>query len=177
MRPPAAGLVGSLVVLAAASSGVVLARHELGSSPAKPSSTAAASAQPSVVTGRVVQVESGVPSTTFLPLGSESLDRHTLSAQRAYNLLVSDSAKLQLIPATVQSYYGALTDASASPTALHTRVWAFATTSGCIVVGGVAAPGDPTPSPVPRQHCRIWEFVDATSGHDLGVITQQVLPD
>lgn len=132
---------------------------------------------PVVTPGRYVYVESGERRTRFLPLGPGPLDGRTLSAQRAYNLLVSDSAKLQLIPATVRPYYGVLTDASASPIALHTRVWGFATISGCVVIGGAPAPGDPTPSPPPDQRCRIWEFVDATSGHDLGVITQEVLPD
>ena len=68
-----------------------------------------------VVPGRTVYVDSGVPSTTFLPLGLGPQDGRTLSAQRAYNVLVSDSAKLNPIPATVRPYYGLLTDGSASP--------------------------------------------------------------
>jgi hypothetical protein len=128
-----------------------------------------------VVPGRTVYVESGEPSTTFLPLGTGPLDGRSLSAQRAYNLLVSDSAKLQPIPATVVPYYGVLTDRNASPMAQDTRVWGFSTITGCMIVGGVAAPGDPTLPPYPPQRCRVWEFVNARSGHDLGVLTQEVL--
>ncbi len=165
------GLVA--VLLAVAVVWVVL--HADDSSPAAHPKSAAQ--VPDVIPGRTVYVESGQPSTTFLPLGPVPQDGRTLSAQRAYNLLVSDSAKLQLIPATVQPYYGVLTDASASPMAVNTRVWAFTTTSACTVIGGIPAPGDPTPSPPPADRCRLWEFVNATTGHDLGVISQEVLPD
>ena len=55
--------------------------------------------------------------TTFLPLGLGPQDGRTLSAQRAYNALVSDSPKLNPIPATVRPYYGVLTDSAASPAA------------------------------------------------------------
>jgi hypothetical protein len=166
-------LVSGAVGLVAAA-GIWFAAHDRGSAPEAHHSTVDVTR---VLPGRTVYVESGQPSTTFLPLGPGPVDGRTLSAQRAYNLLVSDSAKLQLIPATVQPYYGMLTDGSASPMALHTRVWGFATINGCIVSGGAVAPGDPTPSSPPDQRCRIWEFVNATSGHDLGVITQEVLPD
>jgi hypothetical protein len=166
----ATGVVG--VVLAAGSVWFVQRSDDT------PPSTHDSSIDVSVVMpGRYVYVESGEPRTKFLPLGPGPVDRGTLSAQRAYNLLVSDSAKLQLIPAAVQPYYGVLTDASASPMALHTLVWGFATVSGCVVTGGGPAPGHPTPSSPPAQRCRIWEFVNARSGHDLGVITQEVLPD
>jgi hypothetical protein len=121
-----------------------------------------------VLPGRFVHVESGEPSTRFLPLGLGPQDGRTLSAQRAYNLLVSGSAKLQPIPASVQAYYGVLTDRSASPRAVHTRVWGFVSTSGCDSTGG---------GPAAAQRCRLWEFVNARSGHDLGVLSQEVLPN
>jgi hypothetical protein len=166
----ATGVVGALLV--AGSAWFVQQSHD------GPSPSPDASVDVSMVTpGRYVYVESGERRTRFLPLGPGPLDGHTLSAQRAYNLLVSDSAKLQLIPATVRPYYGVLTDAAASPMALHTLVWGFATIGGCVVIGGVPEPGDPSPAPPPAQRCRIWEFVNARSGHDLGVITQEVLPD
>jgi hypothetical protein len=165
-------LVGLLLLLSLVGAWIYLDRHD--TAPAAKRGTAT---DPSVITpGHILQVESGQPSTTFLPLGPAPVDGITLSAQRAYNLLVAHSAKLQLIPATVQPYFGVLTDGSASPMALHTRVWAFATTSGCVIAGG-SAPGDPTPWPPPAQRCRIWEYVNARSGHDLGVPTQEVLPD
>lgn len=113
--------------------------------------------------GRLVHVESGVRSTRFLPLGAGPQDGRTLSAQRAYNLLVGASAKLQLMPATVRPYYGVLTAPEAVPGVVDTRVWAFASESGCSEAGAA--------------RCRLWEFVDARTGRDLGVVTQEVLPD
>lgn len=126
----------------------------------------------SLVPGRYVYVEAGQPGTRFLPLGTAPQDGHTLSAQRAYNLLVAGSAKLQLIPAGIQPYYGVL-DYWARPR----RVWAFTTTGTCAISPGRPVPGDPTPSPQPVPRCRSWEFVNATTGHDLGILTQEVLPD
>jgi hypothetical protein len=126
-----------------------------------------------VVPGRTVYVESGEPSTTFLPLGTGPLDGRSLSAQRAYNLLVSDSAKLQPIPATVVPYYGVLTDRNASPMAVDVRVWAFATESGCFHSLG-SPPSEAMTSSGPT-HCRLWEFVNARTGHDLGVVSEEVL--
>jgi hypothetical protein len=127
-----------------------------------------------VIPGRTVYVESGEPSTTFLPLGTGPRDGRSLSAQRAYDLLVSDTAKLQPIPATVVPYYGVLTDRNASPMAVDVRVWAFATESGCTYSDG-AAPSEAVTASRPT-HCRLWEFVDARTGHDLGVLSQEVLP-
>jgi hypothetical protein len=113
--------------------------------------------------GRAVHVESGEPRTTFLPLGPGPHDGRTLSAQRAYNVLVGDSAKLQLMPATVQAYYGVLSAPDAVGGVGDVRVWAFVSESGC--------------SDATTGRCRLWEFVDARTGRDLGVVTQEVLPD
>ncbi len=142
-----------------------------------PSARSGASAVPPVVPGRVVHVESGVATTTFLPLGLGPQDGRTLSAQRAYNALVSDSPKLNPIPATVRPYYGVLTDPAASPTAVNVRVWAFAVDSGCrgSDSGGPAASESRTRSGPTR--CRLWEFVDARTGHHLGAISEEVLPN
>jgi hypothetical protein len=162
------GLAGALLVLGVG--WFVQRTHD--PSPVRRSSSVDVSA---VLPGRTVYVESGVPSTTFLPLGVGPQDGRTLSAQRAYNLLVSHSAKLQPIPATVRPYYGLLTDGSASPMATGVRVWAFAVESGCTYAGG-AGPS-PTATPSRPTRCRLWEFVNATTGHDLGVVSQEVLPD
>ncbi len=103
MKPVSARpLVGLLLLLALVGTWIVLDRHD-----SAPAAKRGAVTEPPVVTpGRMVQVESGQPSTTFLPLGPGPVDGSTLSAQRAYNLLVSHSAKLQPIPATVQPYFG-----------------------------------------------------------------------
>lgn len=162
------GLAGAL--LAVGVGWLVQGAHD--TSPVGRSSSVDVSA---ILPGRTVYVESGVPSTTFLPLGTGPQDGRTLSAQRAYNLLVSHSAKLQPIPATVRPYYGLLTDGSASPMATDVRVWAFAVESGCTYVGGVGSFPSATPSRPTR--CRLWEFVNATTGHDLRVVSQEVLPD
>jgi hypothetical protein len=154
VRPAALGPAAALVALAVGAAGVAVLRHDH-----QPSAPSAADRR--VVPGRVVHVETGVRSTTFLPLGPTSPGGATLSAQRAYNLLVSDSAKLQLIPATVQPYYGVLSDRVAGVGAAGVRVWAFAAESGCS----------------DGARCRTWEFVDARTGHDLGVVTREVLPD
>ena len=127
-----------------------------------------------IVPGTIVHVESDVRATRFLPLGPAPEDGRTLSAQHAYNLLVSSSAKLSPIPATVHPYYGVLTDAAASPAAVDLRVWGFTVESGCLDRGGAPRSDPSTPSTVTR--CRLWEFVNARTGHHLGVITQEVLP-
>ena len=159
-----------LAVLVAAVGGVVvLVRMSQG--PANPP----ASADTSVVPGRVVHVESGVRSTTFLPLGLGPQDGRTLSAQRAYNALVSDSPKLNPIPATVRPYYGVLTDSAASPAADHVRVWGFAVDSGCR--DGDDSVSSDAGAPSGASGCRLWEFVDARTGHHLGEISQEVLPN
>ncbi|HEX4687715.1 MAG TPA: hypothetical protein VH228_13110 [Nocardioides sp.] len=160
-------------VLVPAAVGVVLLEHDREG----PQSTAGAARgeAPEVVPGTAVFVQSGVPSTRFLPLGQQPDDGHTLSAQRAYNALVSDSAKLNPIPATVRPYYGVLRDASAAPVAVNVRVWGFAVESGCHDTG--EAPASSVPSPSSPTHCRLWEFVDARTGRNLGVISQEVLPD
>ena len=158
-----------LAVLVAAVGGVVvLVRMSQG--PANPT----ASADTPVVPGRVVHVESGVRTTTFLPLGPGPQDGRTLSAQRAYNALVSDSPKLNPIPATVRPYYGVLTSA-ASPPAVHVRVWGFAVDSGCRDRDDSVSSDAGAPSGASR--CRLWEFVDARTGHHLGEISQEVLPN
>ena len=60
-----------------------------------------------------MHVESGVAAhDASCRSGLGPQDGRTLSAQRAYNALVSDSPKLNPIPATVRPYYGVLTDAS-----------------------------------------------------------------
>ena len=154
MRPAALGVAAALVALAGGAVGLATLGDQVRPSSAPPTDAR-------VVPGRVVHVDADARATTFLPLGAAPQDRSTLSAQRAYNLLVSDSAKLQLIPATVQPFYGVLTDRGADAAAV--RVWAFAAESRC--AGGVDA------------RCRTWEFVNARTGHDLGVIAQEVLPE
>jgi hypothetical protein len=106
-------------------------------------------------------------SMTFLPLGAAPQDDRTLSAQHAYNALVETASKLSPIPATVQPYYGSLTDRDASPMAVDTAVWGFAVVTGCTYTGV---------PPAHHSRCRQWEFVGARTGHDLGVIEQEVLP-
>lgn len=144
-------LLGIAVLLGAAA--VVLVHQARQATPA---SSDWSSGPGAVVLGQAVHVESGVPRTSFLPLGSAPEDERTLSAQHAYDLLVSGSAKLNPIPATVRAYYGLLTDPSAPTGPVHVRVWAFAVESAC---------------------CRLWEFVDARTGRDLGPAAREVLPD
>ena len=158
-----------LAVLVAAVGGVVVLVR-MSDGPASPPVSAATR----VVPGRVVHVESGVRTTTFLPLGLGPQDGRTLSGQRAYNALVSDSPKLNPIPATVRPYYGVLTDAAASPAADHVRVWGFAVDSGCRDGDDAVVSEDGAPSGA--SGCRLWEFVDARTGHHLGEISQEVLP-
>jgi len=167
-RRRVAVLVGAAVLLAVAT---LLLVDRLGSTPTS-SPTAPDENVTTVTLGRTVHVESGVPSTRFLPLGSAPEDGRTLSAQHAYNLLVSSSSKLSPIPATVRPYYGLLTDVAASPKAVHVRVWGFTVLSSC---HDTTSPGASTSSQ-PTQ-CRLWEFVDARTGRNLGMISREVLPD
>lgn len=172
MRGRRALVVTGLAAALLASAGTWFVLHTDDSAPAahrKPSVDVS-----EVIPGRTLYVESGEPSTTFLPLGTGPLDGRSLSAQRAYNLLVSDSAKLQPIPATVVPYYGVLTDRNASPRAVDVRVWAFAIESGCTDALGTGPSDAVTTSRA--TDCRLWEFVNARTGHDLGVVSQEVLP-
>ena len=148
--------------------GVVVLNHDDGSPGAPPTADVSA-----VVLGRTVHVEAGTPSTTFLPLGSPPRDGRTLSAPRAYNAMLMSPSLSTPIPADVMAYYGLLTHRFTSSRASHVRVWAFAVESGCVSVHGTPLADEPTPLP---SRCRKWEFVDARTGHDLGVITQEVLP-
>jgi hypothetical protein len=128
-----------------------------------------------VVQGRSVHVDTGVSRTTFLPLGSAPADGRTLSAQRAYNAMLQSPSLAAPIPAGVRTYYGLLTHRFTPPVAARVRVWGFAVESRCVFSDAPLASGEPTSS-VPTR-CRKWEFVNARTGHDLGVITQEVLPD
>ena len=177
MRSSVVGLGAALVVVAGAGGGAVaLARHDLPHAPAGAVVTAPGDTVPAVAAGRTVHFDgSDDPSTTFLPLGEQPQDGHTLSAQHAFNALVQKGSKLSPIPVSVRAYYGSLTDRDASPMAAGTRVWGFAVVTGCVYAGGPAPPG--SRPPVRPQHCRQWEFVDARTGHALGVVEQEVLPD
>ena len=159
--------VGAAVLLAVAT---LLLVDRLGSSPTSTPKTGDGDV-PGITLGRTVHVESGVPSTRFLPLGSAPDDGRTLSAQRAYNLLVSGSSKLSPIPATVRPYYGLLTEVAASKSA-HVRVWGFTVLSPC----HDTTPAEASTTSQPTQ-CRLWEFVDARSGRTLGTVSREVLPD
>src|SRR5262249_45356869 len=125
------------------------------------------------VIGRVVHVESEVAGTRFLPLGrAPADDGRTLSAQRAYNAMLESPSSSALIPAGVSAYYGVLSRRSSSPTVTHLRVLGFAVESGCVDRRSSSASDGPASPPTA---CRKWEFVNARTGHDLGVITQEVL--
>jgi hypothetical protein len=106
-----------------------------------------------------------------MALGPQPDDGRTLSAQRAYNAMLSSPSLATPIPAGVHAYYGVLTGAGGAAKGA-VRVWAFTVESTC-VLGSGALPPDQTPAQ--RLRCRKWEFVDARSGVDLGVVTQQVL--
>ncbi len=183
MASRALALVAALALLGAGIGAVVWSRHDLEPTrrAAHASAAPVAGASPDdtvVVTGSAVHVESGTRATTFLPLGAAPDDGQTLSEQRAFNALVADASKLTPIPATVRGYYGLLTDADASPPAVHVQVWAFAATSRCATSsGGAPKPEAAASSPRPQRQCRKWEFVDARSGHALGVVSREVLPD
>jgi len=174
MASRALAVVAALVLLGAGVGAVVWARHDLEPSRPDPS-TSAVRDLTAVVVGSVVHVESG---TTFLPLGSAPDDGRTLSQQGAFNALVQDESKLSPIPATVHGYYGLLTDAGTSPPAADREVWGFAVTKACVDSMPPVPPGQPMPTAAPPERpCRYWEFVDARTGHDLGVVTQELLPD
>jgi hypothetical protein len=172
MRSSAGALGAALVVLTGAAGGAVaLARHELGQAPSRP--VAGAPPSPSVVPGTTVYLDPEDRTATFLPLGLGPASGRLVSEQRAYNALVQDASKLSPIPATVRAYYGLLTDAETTPLAVDRRVWGFAVEAGCV------DPGGPSGRPSSATHalrCRHWEFVDARTGRDLGVIEQEVLP-
>jgi hypothetical protein len=174
VRPFSAGLVAGLLVLAAATAGAVAwGQHHRHPSPATPA--LAADTAPPVVPGTVVRLDADHRAATFLPLGAQPRDGRTLTAQHAYNALVQTPTKLNPIPATVRAYYGVLDDPSTAPVTVDRRVWAFAVEARCLRTARPSLTGTPT-SLHPRR-CRIWEFVDARTGHALGVIEQQVLPD
>lgn len=177
MRSSVVGLVAALVVVAGAGGGAVaLARHDLPHAPAGAVASTPGDTVPAVAAGRTVYFDgSDDPTTAFLPLGEMAQDGRTLSAQHAFNALVQVGSKLSPIPVSVRAYYGSLTDGDASPMAAGTRVWGFAVVTGCVYAGGPSPPG--SPAPVRPAHCRQWEFVDARTGHDLGVTEQEVLPD
>jgi hypothetical protein len=176
MATRALAVVAALVLLGAGSGAVVWSRQDLEvTRQVRPASSVPDGT--TVAAGSIVHVESGARATTFLPLGSAPDDGRTLSGQRAYNALVQDASKLSPIPPTVRAYYGMLTDARTTPPAVHLQVWAFAVTNSCVTSNRVPAAGDPTPSPVARRQCRMWEFVNARSGQALGVMSQEVLPD
>jgi hypothetical protein len=160
----------AVLVVAAGAGGTVAWVHR-----GTPHHDAAPTAVESVVPGTVVHVDSGVRTTTFLPLGRAPQDGRTLSAQHAYNALVMDASKLSPIPATVRSYYGLLTDPSRSPRPVHVRVWGFAVDAGCDDATGRSAAAGPTDAP--GAECRLWEFVDAWTGHHLGMLSRQVLSE
>lgn len=170
------GPVVALVVIGLAGGGAVaLARHDTAHSPPAPRAATSSHLErvthtvPPVALGKMVYF--GGPhdaSTTFLPLGEQPQDGRTLSAQHAYDALVQKASKLSPIPATVRAYYGSLTDRNTSPMAVDTAVWGFAVVTGCVYTGV---------PPAHHSRCRQWEFVDARTGHDLGVIEQEVLPD
>jgi hypothetical protein len=128
-----------------------------------------------IVVGSAVHVDAGMVGTRFLPLGMAPVDGHTLSAQHAYNAMLSYPSLSAPIPAGVRAYYGLLTARSTTAAARDLRVWGFAVESGCLYTVGPRASRDPTPTRPVR--CRHWEFVNARTGRDLGVITQEVLPD
>jgi hypothetical protein len=152
---------------------VLVLQHVQGAPPAAARRTPASTLD-AVAVGQPVRVTSGVPRSSFLPLGTAPRDDRTLSAQHAYDLLVSGSAKLSPIPASVRPYYGVLTDPSASPGSVHVRVWGFAVESDCGRAG--VQPSEASPSPR-RTPCRLWEFVDAMTGRLLGEVARQLSPD
>jgi hypothetical protein len=124
------------------------------------------------VPGQKIHLATDTTRTTFVPLGPQPDDGRTLSAPRAYNAMLSSPSLATPIPAGITAYYGVLTSAEgASPGAV--RVWAFTVDSRCELSSGARAFDAPLPLP---HRCRTWEFVDARSGVDVGVITQQVLP-
>jgi hypothetical protein len=141
-------------------------------SPPAPTAGVSARGDIAVVPGQKIHVETYKARTTFVPLGPQPDDGRTLSAQRAYNAMLSSPSLATPIPAGIEAYYGVLTGAEgASPGAV--RVWAFTVDSGCALSSGAHAYDEPLPLP---HRCRTWEFVDARSGVDVGVMTQQVLP-
>jgi hypothetical protein len=165
-------LVLSLVVAVSAGA-VALVWQGDSSSPSSRSDSASPSVPP-VLPGRPVHVDTAAVGTTFLPLGAAPVDGHTLSAQRAYNAMLRTPSFSALMPVGVRPYYGLLTHSFTSPVATRVRVWGFAVESSC-VYADTSPPRDSTPPAGTR--CRKWEFVNARTGHDLGVITQEVLPE
>jgi hypothetical protein len=164
LRRGVAVLVGAAVLLAVM---VWVHRHSSAPSAGVPAKDVTA-----VVPGQTIHVASDLARTTFVPLGPQPDDGRTLSAQRAYNAMLSSPSLATPIPAGVGAYYGVLTGAEGM-TQGAVRVWAFAVESRCVLAFGALPPEEPLP---PHLRCRKWEFLDARSGDDLGVITQQVLP-
>jgi hypothetical protein len=161
-----------LVVLVAASGGAVAwARHETASPPQVVRPTPSAT---SVVPGRPVHLDEVDHTMTFLPVPRVPHGSGTVSAQHAYDALVDEPTKLNPIPATVNAYYGLLTDPSTTPVAAGLPVWGFAVEAGCVYSFGPPASTRPTRPPL-AQRCRHWEFVDARTGRNLGVVEQEVL--
>ncbi len=170
MHRRTAGVVAALVVAAGVGGTVAWVSHDGGSDQGPAPATVE-----TVVPGTVVHVDSGAPTTTFLPLGPAPQDGRTLSAQHAYDVLVLSATKLSPIPATVHPYYGLLTDPSRSPRPVHVRVWGFAVDGGCDAAGG--RPALAATAAAPGTACRLWEFVDAWNGHHLGLLSRQVLSE
>lgn len=166
------------MVVAAASGGAIVASRQGLDDPPRDRVVASGPSDPPVVPGRLVYLDgTRDPSTVFRPLRSQPRSGGVMGAQLAFNALVQDASKFSPMPASVRAYYGRLTDRDASPMATRTRVWGFAAVAGCVTTGGPVPIGSPAPSPAPPQRCRQWEFVDARTGHDLGVFAQEVLPD
>jgi hypothetical protein len=169
------GVVALLAALVAAGVGaVVLARPGLDAPPSPPVAMTQRTFA-SVIAGSVVHLDPTDPGQSFLPLFPGPRQAHTLSAQSAYDALLGTPRKLNPIPVSVRAYFGLLNDASTAPSAVGLQVWGFAVDSGCRYVG--SADSSTAVIGAHPGRCRQWEFVDARTGHALGVTEQEVLPD